>query len=390
MLSLDRVTAFNDFLLLKEDWNTLLSKSSYDSVFLRHEWFSAWWQAFGDQKELFVLLIKENGSLVGIAPLMLVSEKFRGLPVRCLKFIANDESPRADFIIKQNRTDILPFLLDFLEKAHNDWDLIVLKSILKKSETYQYFFEKNGKTQLIFRSKNSWASPILHPTMDWNAFLATKTKLFRKRIRRFRNKIKNLGQVEIKKINDTSSTSPEMAYLWQVGQKSWKHHIKRAISSTEPTRKFFSILTELASQQGWLNLWLLLVNNQPIAFEYQLKYNNKIHGMRSEFDEAYQSYSPGFVLDTLIVEDVFNRGNLDYDMGGNTDSYKLQWTLEVQEHKEVFVFNSHFYSRLIFVFEFVIIQKLLKLVRSITSYWKNRKTKIDLNMAVSDEDKNDE
>ena len=388
MLTIKKIDSYKDFLLLKEDWNTLLSNSNHDTIFLRHEWFSAWWQSFGNQKKLFILLVEENGSLVGIAPLMLLSEKFRGLPVRCIKFIENDESPRIDFIIMRNKTNVLPFLIEFLESIHKEWDVIVLKSILEKSDTLEYVFNKIGSNHLLFRSKNSWASPVLHPTMDWNTFLSKKAKLFRKRIRRFRNKIQRLGNVDIKKITETSLSLQEMSNVWQVGQKSWKHHINKAISSTEQRRKFFSLLTQIAGQEGWLNLWLLLVNDKPIAFEYHLKYKNKIHGIRSEFDEQYKSYSPGFVLDTYIVESIFNNSVFQYDMGGTDDFYKLQWTSDVQEHKEVFIFNSHIYSRLLFTIEFIFIQKLLKLFRSFKRFYKNQKDSITLNFgqAIDNED----
>lgn len=390
MLSIKKIVTYNDFLLLKEDWNTLLSNSNHDTIFLRHEWFSVWWQSFGDQKNLFILLVEENGTLVGIAPLMLAKERFRGLPVRCIRFIENDESSRADFIIMRNKTNVLPFLLEFLASNQTEWDVMVLKNIIENSETTNYLFNSISTGNLLFRAKNSLQSPVLHVNTDWETFLSQKAKSFRKRIRRFRNKLERLGDIDIKNITDNPLSLQELSKVWQVGQKSWKHHINKAISSTEQRRNFFSLLTQMTGREGWLNLWLLQVDNKPIAFEYQLKYKNKIHGMRSEFDEGYQSYSPGFVLDTFIVENIFKNGITDYDMGGSDDFYKLHWTSDIQKHKEVFIFNGHIYSRLLFVFEFIFIQKLLKLFRSIRSFLNNQKNIIALKFGQATDDKNND
>ena len=61
----EEVKDFNEFLNLEEDWNRLLKKSSFNTVFLSHEWFKCWWQAYGKDKQLFIITVTEDKELIG-------------------------------------------------------------------------------------------------------------------------------------------------------------------------------------------------------------------------------------------------------------------------------------------------------------------------------------
>ena len=60
------------FEALRREWNPLLSRSRFDTVFLTHEWLSTWWEYLGEG-ELWILAFRrpQNGELVGIVPLYL-------------------------------------------------------------------------------------------------------------------------------------------------------------------------------------------------------------------------------------------------------------------------------------------------------------------------------
>lgn len=63
-------------------------------------------------------------------------------------------------------------------------------------------------------------------------------------------KLKNVSVTNISERSDCLKALPE---VWDIGQKSWKHPIKRSIASTATNKNFFLHLTETASQNGWLN-----------------------------------------------------------------------------------------------------------------------------------------
>ena len=64
------ISYIQDFKLIKNHWNELLEKSQTDKLFMRWEWLFNWWIVFGDNHQLFIILVHENNNLIAIAPLV--------------------------------------------------------------------------------------------------------------------------------------------------------------------------------------------------------------------------------------------------------------------------------------------------------------------------------
>ena len=109
-----------------------------------------------------------------------------------------------------------------------------------------------------------------------------------------------------------------------------------------------------------LNIWILNLNNQPIAYEYHLTYKGKVHALRSSFDKNFKGLSPGSFLDYQIIKQLYQRGDIcEYDMGGNADFYKLRWTKHYRKHQTVYIFRKEIYSRILYFLD----NKLTPLLR---------------------------
>ena len=380
-LSVETISSFETFLSLENEWNELLKKSYNNSLFLRHEWFRIWWQNFGDKKELNVLLAKDREELVGIAPLMLVKEKVgqrRPFAVRQVRFIENGEAPYLDFIVKEKRAEILTSFLTYLECNRNEWDIIVLKNIPEDSILFESFSNTRVLNGLKLRIRNTIHLPFLKTNLDWKTYFASRSKRFRGAIRNSRNKIQKFGSVNIEKIIDNKDCQTALSCVWDISRNSWKNGINAAIASNESRKKFFKEFSTIACKNDWLNLWLLSINDIPTAFEYHLVYDNKDYALRSEFNEIYRNCSPGFVLDTYIVEDLFKNGVGKYEMGPTADRYKMRWTEAFAKNKVVFIFNTNYFSILLDFIECKLLQPLSQLS------WLNLKKNIRIQKAKND------
>jgi len=59
-MELEVVQDINRFNELGEEWDGLLERSSSKSIFLTWEWLFYWWMHFKNNKELLILLIKDE------------------------------------------------------------------------------------------------------------------------------------------------------------------------------------------------------------------------------------------------------------------------------------------------------------------------------------------
>jgi len=208
----------------------------------------------------------------------------------------------------------------------------------------------------LYGFKPGSGSPCIDMNSDWESFFSGRPKKFREVTRNKQNRLRKLGEIAFEKYE---RLAPDLLpTLFDIGVKSWKNKKKKAISSTKERRNFFEHLSEQASQKGWLLVWLLKLSQKPIAFEYHLKYNNKVWGLRSEFDEDYRDSGPGTVLDRYIMEQLFKDGFKRYHLGWGVDFYKLRWTENIQIHQTVLVFPPSLYGRILYALEFKLIHKI--------------------------------
>ena len=140
------------------------------------------------------------------------------------------------------------------------------------------------------------------------------------------------------------------------------------MSASPERRKFFTKLSEVAGQKGWLRIWLLSLNEESVAMEYHLEYKEKTHAMRGDFDEAYSHFSPGSVLEAHIIKKCFDNRLLEYDFCGLPYGYKVLWTKKLHERYNLLFYNRKLYSKLLYI-----LQKYAPIIRE--KYFKFLKSK---------------
>lgn len=343
-MKVELITKFEDFLHLEDAWNNLLEKSQNDIVFLRHEWFRCWWEAFGKNKTLFIVLLKnEESEIIGIAPLMISKDKLRGLPVRKLSFIRDDNAAHVDFIFTDRKKEALKRTFQYLKENKNLWDVAILESILKESDSCMILPDILAYNGLFFSLKEQHSSPFISLTSDWDTYFSKRSSKFRKTLRNELNRLNRSGRIAIEEINNIN-LSNVLVEITNISARSWKGKEKSDMGKSKENLQFFSTLSKMASEKGWLSIWLLRQNDKTIAMEYHLKYKNKIFALRGDFDEEYRYLSPGSVLDYNIVRHMFQSRVSEYDMCGGSYEYKMRWTSTTRRHCLFYIFHNNFYS----------------------------------------------
>lgn len=356
------ITTYRDFVSLKKNWNELLESSQEsDNVFLRHEWFDVWWQAFGTEKSLFILLYYDDKKkLVGIAPFMLFRDMYKGLPYKRLGFIEDPNAPSMNFIVKQKCEErVICGLVKFLlNREQKRWHAVVLNKIADSSSTISIctqFLQDNKAGFLLRKSQNS---PYIPMNSNWETFLKTTSVKFRKQLRNKINKLKKSGEVSFEVWHDIGTNREHLNDALAASSLSWKHHDGTSMTSTPERRRFFELLSDVGSKNGWLRIWLLKLNGKSIATEYHLEYKGKTHAMRGDFDESYNGLSPGSILEAHIIEQCFKNGVLEYDFCGLPFGYKMRWTKLLHERSNLLFYNATPYSHILYW-----VQKYLPIMR---------------------------
>jgi len=163
-----------------DDWNTLLSISSSNHVFLTYEWLSTWWELFGHDKELVIILAREGAHLVGAVPLFFK----KGRVLKVLRFLGSQVVlvDLLNFIVHSGREmEIIPLMMDFL-LDQVPWDKMFLNDMMREPNTLQALAKWSEAHHLIFSLENNNVSPCLKISDTLEGFHKKLDPIFRKGI----------------------------------------------------------------------------------------------------------------------------------------------------------------------------------------------------------------
>lgn len=351
-MDIQAVETYEDFLSLEGAWNNLLEKSHSDTVFLRHEWFRCWWLAFGKHNRMLILLIRENGELVGIAPLMITAAGYRGMPLKRIGFIENENTPRSDFILTRKPEHAITSIVRYLNNHRNRWQLIYLRNLPADSPNSSILRSVLKQNHMPFSTKKDLCSPVIQVCSDWDSYFKSRSKNFRKVLRNKMNRVSRLGSYTIEKHEQPEDARPVLSAVLEISKNSWKAREQTDLATDQENKRFFHELTRVVRDKGWLNIWLLKANGTPIAYEFHLRYKNRVHALRADFHESYRDNHPGSVLDAHIVKSVFEDNVKEYDLGGSSDLYKQKWTSAVRKHEKFIIFRRGLLGYLLYLLEF--------------------------------------
>ena len=382
-MRIEHISHFERFLELKSEWSLLRpgpepgsgsgsesgSGSGSFSPALTHEWFSAWLQAFGKDIDLAILALFDQEKsavsaekLVGVAPMRIVRTTYRGIRCGQLRFLYNRHGPRCSFLMRNGYAHHTYALLEEALKLRG-WDIAVLENIAHDSYLYELCTSVRDSLRHSTLLRRTMSSPFLKIAGSWEDFFNTRPRNLRRSLRSKERKLSAEGGMRIEHFTDATSSVSIMPTLVALGEKSWKARGGRAIGSQPESRRFYSLLAETFGKQGQVSVWLMKVNDKPAAFEFHLTKDKEVQALRAEFDEKYRSLGVGSILDKEIVKTLFESEYREYDMGGESDFYKLRWTEDVRQHSELLVFSNSALGKLLCTVEKGVVEPIKRVVK---------------------------
>lgn len=189
----ERVSDLGQLTPLAEEWDALLLRNPLPSVFLTYDWVSTWWKHFGGADELFVLVAKENGSLVGVAPLSRRKTR-RGYRLECIG-VRNFLSDRVGFVVHPEKSrEVIAGFCSHLFEEKNRWQVLDLKNIPESSlDSIALRDVLTNQSQFLWEAVAFETCPYFPLRGSWEDYLSTK-KRHRHNLNQTQNYLKRRGE----------------------------------------------------------------------------------------------------------------------------------------------------------------------------------------------------
>jgi CelD/BcsL family acetyltransferase involved in cellulose biosynthesis len=359
MYSVDLVSDNAEFLALEGEWNDAVDRAAVAHPFLRHEWVRTWWDAFGGRaQQLHVMVVRRHGRVCAIAPLMFERAQMYGMPVRRVRFLQNDHTPRTDVIVADHADDSYRAIWHAIQDGGSRWDVLQLSQIPADSSSRERFMKLAQDEGRLAGVWESGAAPYVRLAASWEAFASGLGSKFRQNLRNRLGRLSALGEPTLEVLAEPDAIRAARVDAQRLEDSGWKSTEGTAIASDRSVERFYTLLIERAGECPWLRLLFLSVGGRRIATAYAAVYANRLFLLKTGYDPEYAKCSPFKLLTYFTVRHACEQGYDELDFLGDTEPWKLEWTTTARPHDWLFVFSGTPRGRLLHPLKFQVVPAL--------------------------------
>lgn len=307
------------FEALAGEWNDLLHRSAADTVFLTYEFQRTWWQCLG-AGELVILAVRDEGELVGIAPLFAVASPHGQRVLATVGCV--EVADYLDWIVARGREEaVYAALADHLASpAAPAWDILDLCNIHQDSPTLAILpalAQAHGWTAVISKED---VCPILCLPRTWDEYLQMLDGKQRHELRRKLRRAEAVPALRwyiVDAEHDLETESEDFLTLMAASTPD------KAAFLTPQMREFFRRLARVTYDAGWLQLAFLEIAGRKAAAYFNFVYNNRVMVYNSGLDWAvFPQFSAGIVLIAYCIRHAIEQGREAFDFMQGDERYK--------------------------------------------------------------------
>jgi CelD/BcsL family acetyltransferase involved in cellulose biosynthesis len=308
---------------IRADWDALADATGVPP-FLRPGWIEPWQEAFAEGEPGY-LVARRDGRLTGVLPV--VSQ--RGT----LTSPANWHTPLFGPVVED-------------EQAARELAQAVLAHAGRRADLWFLDPEAPGFPQLTAAAEGAGygtiartiaRSPYIAVDGSFDEFMAGLDRKFRKEVGRLWRRLEEQGGGAT--FEDGSENLDELLTDgFRLEGSGWKTERGSAIAQSPARERFYRRVAEWAAARGWLRLGFLHVDGQRVAFDFGLEAGGRFYIPKGGFDVEYRKLGPGQLLTYAGVKRAFELGLESYELLGQQDDYKRQWTPHTRERVRLQLF----------------------------------------------------
>ena len=336
---------------IRDEWNELAK--AFGSPLLEYEWFSSCANAFYEETNLRVVIVRSKKAVCAIAPLV----KIKNGPFEYLEILGSSYlGEHSGFLYRDELS--LRALLDGIFQLNRPF---YLHRISFDNPLASLLSRKKSKRGLFIKRKTT-GSPYVPICETWDSFYGSLSSKFRYNLK-YRNKMASkIGKLNIAISNPQHNeleASKKIAF--EIEGSGWKGARGSAILYNKKLNKFFTEYINEVFDKDMIRFGFLFLRDIPVAMVFGLEYQNRFWLLKIGYDEKYSKCSPGKLLLHETIHYAFDKGLTSYELLGSDEIWKHNWAKD-NIHKYIslgfYTANIHGIGALIFDLNQYVIRKL--------------------------------
>jgi CelD/BcsL family acetyltransferase involved in cellulose biosynthesis/2-polyprenyl-3-methyl-5-hydroxy-6-metoxy-1,4-benzoquinol methylase len=327
-LTLEIMRTEQEFDAIEGEWNNLVQDSTC-SVFQTFEWVRTWWKYFHRRHELKIMLFRESGKLVGIAPMFIQRVRVLGIPLaRRLQFIGCGLSDYADFIIAPGyEQKVLTIFVKRILNVAEKWDILDLEDVNETSPVFQYLPNLLREHDLpVYRYQGNVCPQIALPEtaeMLMQNLGSTTGYNFRRKFKKLQSGF--TATVELYRSENDNLEKAYEQFSFIHGNR-WRSQGYPSAFDKPIHSAFHNEIISKFAKRDWLRMFFLKAGTQPVAVNFSFNYKQRIYMYQSNAygTEQIMKCSPGFLIRAIAMMEGIAEGCRVFDFLRGDEDYKYK------------------------------------------------------------------
>ena len=319
----------DSFSKLQTPWNELAG----DNVFQRWEWMYSWWEAYQDQGNLCVVIVKDSsGQWLAVAPWYQTTSATRG---RVVRMLASGEvcSDYASLLVREGAESVAmaalaQWMTDHSEQSRGlQADLFEIEGHLESTPCLEELTEQLDRQAIYVESETFASTWRTRLPKHWDDFQASITKSFRRKTKKAVQRLADPAMT-----SEVMQTPTAITAHWEtfvtLHQKRREMVGQAGCFATATFETFLRNAVERLAENGLARVNLLSYQTDPLAVSLELISGNDVLVYQTGMETNRRDLEPGHLINTWGVQKSIVEERRYYDFLRGDEPYKARWNTE--------------------------------------------------------------
>ena len=328
--SIDVIRSIARLEALAPEWDRLAD--GLGRPLLRHDWFASCIGTLHDPCDLTVVIVRDGGRVIGIAPLVHAGE---GASAR-LELIGVSYLNEPSGLIYESAEARERLLAAVLALGTP----LSLHRLETGSETAAALRAAVGRRGLVVvrETRPSLAVPMRGPWADYERGLSSRIT---GNLPRLRKRAARLGPVRVDVHSPSDADVGSLfATVVAVEGSGWKGERGSALRCRQGLGAFFEAYVRRAARRGELRIAILHFGDRVAAVEMAIEAHGRWWQLKIGYESGLGEYYPGLLLTYAMVRHAFERGLAAYEFLGSAAEWEERWQPERREFEMCVVYPA--------------------------------------------------
>jgi CelD/BcsL family acetyltransferase involved in cellulose biosynthesis len=324
---------------LAPEWEELYRCDSSATPFISPGWGLAWMRNWSRSAEPWLIAVRDEGRLVGLAPLAL--ERYRG--ARVVRMLGKEPGDYWDVLAAPElRAPVARALASELSRLEDRWDVFFCAGQPGGAATPALF----GERGLRVRPRPPTPCPRIDLPRDFEEYLGLLPASRRSNVRRHLRKL-DRGDITIREVTEVPELDSAIARWHELHLKRWET-LDESIDPSHLTRRFREFLLDAMRAlvpEGLATVWEFSVDGEVVGVYVNLLDDESFYWYLGGFEPRCARLGIGKISIAQGIRWSIESGRRYFDLTRGEESFKYYFGATNRHCPSIVVGNARLRSR---------------------------------------------